>query len=68
MLNDVIIPINKQKQILEVEFGELLIEKEILKTGRTAKYFIYVKLACKALSYALKFLEKADLESKRGLQ
>lgn len=68
MLNDVMVPITKQKQILEVEFGELQVEKEVIKTGKTARYFIFIKLACKALGYAVSFLEKADKESKRSLQ
>ena len=68
MLTDVIVPIIKQKQILEVEFGELQVEKEVIKTGKTARYFIYISLACKALTYAVSSLEKAEKESKRNLQ
>jgi hypothetical protein len=68
MLNDVIVPIIKQKQILEIEFGELKVEKEVIKTGKTARYFIYINLACRALTYAVSLLEKAEKELKRNLQ
>jgi hypothetical protein len=68
MLSDVITPVKKQIQLLEVEFGELKVEKEVVKTGKNARYFIYVKLACKALGYAVVLLEKAEKEYERSVQ
>jgi hypothetical protein len=68
MLNDVVVPINKQIQILNVEFGELEVERNVEKTGKNASYFIYVKLACKALTYAVELLEKAEKARKRSIQ
>jgi hypothetical protein len=68
MLEEVVRPINKQIQLLEVEFGELKLEKEVAKTGKTAAYFIYIKLACKALTYGVELLHKAEKEMKRSLQ
>lgn len=68
MLEDVVKPINKQIQLLNVEFGELEVEKNIEKTGKNAAYFIYVKLACKALSYGVELLEKAEKARQRSVQ
>lgn len=68
MLQDVIKPINKQIQLLNVEFGELEVEKNIEKTGKNAAYFIYIKLACKALDYAVELLERAEKARQRSIQ
>jgi hypothetical protein len=68
MLQDVIKPVEKQIQILNVEFGELEVEKNIAKTGKNAAYFIYVKLACKALNYAVELLGKAEQARQRSIQ
>lgn len=68
MIEDIKKPIEKQIQILNIEFGELEVEKVVEKTGKNAAYFIYIKLACKALSYAVELLEKAEKERKRSIQ
>lgn len=68
MLTDLLPPIQKQIQILEIEFGNLSVEKSVHKTGQNAAYFLYVKLACKALSYGVELLKKAENERQKALQ
>jgi hypothetical protein len=68
VIKDIKKPIEKQIQLLNIEFGELEIEKTIEKTGKNASYFIYIKLACKALSYAVKLLDKAEKARQRSMQ
>ena len=68
MVADLIPPIKKQIQLLEIEFGNLTVEKTVEKTGQNAAYFLYIKLACKALSYGVELMKKAEQQRQKALQ
>jgi len=68
MLSEIIRPLQKQVELLDIDFGELKVEKIPEKTGKTARYFILLKLACKNINDGIKLLKEADKELKRSLQ
>lgn len=68
MLNDVIHRIKKQAQWLDVEFGELRINKNATKTGKRVKYFTSVYWAKFYLDRATEYLEKAQKDFDSNIQ
>jgi len=68
MLNDVIYRIKKQAQWLDVEAGELKINKNPELTGKRVGYFINVSVAKILLDRAMKYLEKAQKDYDRNIQ
>ena len=68
MLNDVIYRIKKQSQWLDVEAGELKINKNPQTTGKKIGYFINVSIAKVFLDRAMKYLEKAQKDFDGNIQ
>jgi hypothetical protein len=66
MIKDVIRPIDKQIQILEIEIGELKVEKSTAKTGKSRQYYEHIVDAITALELAKYSLNKAlqDFQNK----
>ena len=67
-MEDLIRPIQKQIQLLEVEEGELTVEKHESKTGKTTAYFALISLAIAFLKQGVKALEMAEKEFKGSRQ
>jgi len=68
MLNDVIYRIKKQTQWLDIEEGELKINKSAVTTGKKLGYFINIGIAKIYLNYAMKHLTKAQQDFDRNIQ